>query len=175
MPPSGPQIEWAQRVLGVSSGQSKPNGPAPLAPLGPLATDLTAAREGLVTARDTMTDALSKADLQIRKLQAVLAVHPDSQLKEIAGSPDLGINALTGNYRVRVLAALRDIEIAPQEKLPAVLQKARTLVAGFDNHIQTSDRLAACDENPLKVPVSVRAVLAPALSDLARSIEKFAA
>ncbi|HTK58953.1 MAG TPA: hypothetical protein VL336_08225 [Sphingomicrobium sp.] len=122
-----------------------------------------------------MTSALSKADLQIRKLQAVLAVHPDTQLKEIAGSPDMGINALTGNFRVRVLAALRDIEVAPPEKLPAVLQRARTLVAGFSEHIRTSDRLEACEQNWLQVPVKVRELVSPALAELSRSIDKFAA
>jgi hypothetical protein len=172
MPPSGSQTDWVRQVLGVSFGQGTTKGRAPL---GPLAADLTAARDSLVSARDKMTDALSKADLQIRKLQAVLAVYPDTQLKEIAGSPDLGINALTGNYRVRVLAALQDIQAAPPEKLHAVLQKARTLVAGFSDHIQTSDRLEACEQNWLQVPVKVRDLISPALAELSRSIDKFAA
>lgn len=172
MPPSGPQSEWVRRVLGVSTGQRAARD---LDPLGPLANDLTAARDGLVTSRDAMTEALSKADAEIRKFQAVLKVHPDTQLKEIAGSPDIGINALTGNYRVKVLAALRDIETAPQEKLPTALQNARKLVAGFEDHIRTSERLDACEDNWLNLKVSVRPIIIPALSQLARSIEKFAA
>jgi hypothetical protein len=171
MPPSGPQSEWVRQVLGVAVGQGTNNAGS----FGPVTADLTTARNGLAGARETMTSALSKADLQIRKLQAVLAVHPDTQLKEIAGSPDMGINALTGNFRVRVLAALRDIEVAPPEKLPAVLQRARTLVTGFSEHIRTSDRLEACEQNWLQVPVKVRELVSPALAELSRSIDKFAA
>jgi hypothetical protein len=74
-----------------------------------------------------------------------------------------------------VLAALRDLETAAPDKLPAVLARTRALVAGFDAHIRGSDRLAACDENPFGVPVSVRSLLGPALKTLARAVDRFAA
>ena len=170
MPSTGPQNEWVRRVLGVSPG-------ALVTPRAsrPTTADLTAARNGLVRARDAMTEGLSKADAQIRKLQAVLAVHPDSDLKDIAASADFGINALPGGYRVRMLAALYDVDAAPAEKLPAALARLRTVVAGFETYIRDSDRLAACDGNPLGVAVGVRALLGPALAELARSVQTFAA
>jgi len=145
------------------------------ASFGPLRADLSAARAGLVDARDGVMEAMSSADAQVRRLQALLAVHPDPDLKEIAGSSDLGLNALTGNHRVRVLAALRDLELAAPDALPAVLARTRTLVAGFDAHIRSSERLAACDDNPFGVPVNVRSLLGPALKQLARAVERFAA
>ena len=147
---------------------------APVVPIVRLSADLVGARKALVAARDTMNEALARSDAQIRKLQALLAVHPDKDLKEIAGSADFGINALTGNYRVKVLAILRDLDGASPDALPAALTKARTLVAGFQNHVQSSEPLAACDENPLGVPVGVRQLLTPALSQLSGAIERFA-
>jgi hypothetical protein len=148
--------------------------PAAPPPIIRLAADLRGARQSLVTARDAMAQALGRSDAQIRKLQALLAVHPDADLRSIAGSPEFGINALTGNYRVKVIAAIADLEAAVPEKLPALLNKARTLVAGFQDHVRKSGRLEACDENPLGVAVNVRQQLLPALSQLARSIEQFA-
>src|ERR1700742_795662 len=148
MPPNVSQIDWVRDVLVVSFGQ---RGRDTAASSDNLALDVGAARNALVAARDEMTAALTKADAQVRKLQAVLAVHPDIQLQEIAGSPDMGINALTGGFRVRVLAALRDLETAPEDKLPAVVKKARGIVTGFDNHITSSDRIEACDLNPLGI------------------------
>jgi hypothetical protein len=163
--PNGSQRTWVQTVLGVGAAKT----------FDALTADLGAARAGLFDARDKLADALAKADAQVRKLQAVLAVYPDEQLKEIAGSPDIGINALTGNYRVRVLAALRDIETATPDKLPAALKKASILVSGFTSHIGSSDRIDACENNWLKVPVKLRETINPALADLSRGIDKFAA
>lgn len=143
-------------------------------PITVLAADLTKARAALVAARDAVTEALSRSDAQIRSLQALLAVHPDPDLKSIAGSPEFGLNALTGNYRVKVMAALRDLDAARPDALPPVLNKARTLVAGFQDHVRRSGQLEACDENPLGVKVGVRQQLLPALSQLSRAIEQFA-
>ena len=180
MPATGPQNDWVRRALGLSVGEpgTIPS-PPPLRPetdgFGPLTTDLQSARKNLIGARDTMLAALSKADAQIRKLQAVLAVHPDPDLKDIAAMPELGINGLTGGYRARTLLMLRNLQDAPPEKLPTLLQRSRALVAGFNEHIRTSDRIEACDKNPLGIAVSVRALLGPALAELARNIENFAA
>ena len=170
-----PGLLKALGLLPPGQGGGSRKAAADAASFGPLRADLSAARAGLVDARDGMMEALSTADAQVRRLQALLAVHPDQDLKEIAGSSDLGLNALTGNHRVRVLAALRDLETAAPDSLPAVLARTRALVAGFDAHIRSSDRLAACDENPFGVPVGVRSLLGPALKTLARAVDRFAA
>lgn len=148
--------------------------PADAKPFTTLTADLAAARRRLVSAREAVDTALATSDAQIRKLQAFLAVHPDAQLREIAGSPEFGINALTGNHRIKLMAVLRDLADASPEGLPAALTQARRLVASFQGYIESSPRLAACDDNPLGIAVSVRQQLGPALAQLSRAVEAFA-
>jgi hypothetical protein len=160
-------------------------GPAPGAPGGDddepaapsfesLTADLPAARRGLVEARDALDEALTKADAQVRKLQALMAVHPDRELREIAGSPDFGINALTGGWRVKLLASLRELQDARPDALPKVLPRASRTAGSFLKHVRKSERIRACDENPLGVPVQTRDLLVPALTRLNAAVGAFA-
>jgi hypothetical protein len=139
-----------------------------------LTVDLAGARRRLVAARDEVESALSKAGAQVGKLQALMAVHPDLDLRAIAGSQDLGINALTGNHRVKLLAALRDLGSATPDTLPKVLPQARRVTRRFLDHVTASPRLAACDENPLGVAVATRSLLTPSLTHLAEAIDAYA-
>jgi len=140
-----------------------------------LTQDLSGARDALVAARDALDDAFATADAQVRRLQAFLAVHPDQELRAIAGSSEFGINALTAGYRVKLTGAVRVLVGASPSDLPRALTRARQLVAEFRFHVQSSDRIEACDENPVGVPVGIRGSLGPALRQTAAAVEGFAA
>jgi hypothetical protein len=107
-------------------------------------------------------------DAQISALQAVLRSSGDPELMEIA---EFGFNAVTGNHKARLTAMLFELGDA----IPAGVQrsgsKALTLLSQFQTHIETDKRVAACDDNPSPVRVSIRATIGPALAGLQAALE----
>lgn len=116
------------------------------------------------TASDTV-------DQQIGQLQVKLRASGDAELAQIA---DKGLNGVTGNFKVPLLAVLRDIDGASGPALAAHARKAAEIAAGFVKHIDTAPTVAVCDTNPL-AKVSIRATLGPALRELARTAATAAA
>ena len=140
------QNDWVTRVLGIRFGAGGGMGGA----------DLKAAAE-------RWRDASEAADAQIARLQQVLRGSDDSELGEIG---EFGINAVTGNFRVPLMAALMGAQAGnPQDaaKLAAAIQR-------FRDHLDSDDRVEACDDNPFGVQVSLRGTLIPALDELAASL-----
>ena len=162
---SADQNAWVLAVLGIriASDAEQPAGEG----------DLRSSRAALGKAQDELMTAMAQADIQLRTLQSVLAVHPDAQLQEIAGSSDLGLNALTGGFRVRVAAAVRELLAAEGDGVPSAAARAGTTVSAFGNHLRQSPQLEACDENPLGVKVAIRSLLGDALSGVSRGIQRF--
>lgn len=139
------QRAWIKRVLGV-----EPNLP------GGDATDLSGALAA-------WRDALAKVDGQISELQKVLRASPDDELHEIA---EFGLNAMTGNHKIKLQAAL--MEAATGSGKAAA---AGRLAESFAAHIATDKRIAACDANPFGVSLSIRATLGPALGALQKALQ----
>jgi hypothetical protein len=110
-------------------------------------------------------EASDTVDAQISQLQVKLRGSGDRELEQIA---DKGLNGVTGNFKVPLLAVLRDIESASAEARPAHSRRAAEIAAGFLKHIESEATVAVCDTNPL-APVSIRATLGPALRGLARA------
>lgn len=110
-------------------------------------------------------------DQQIGQLQVKLRASGDAELAQIA---DKGLNGVTGNFKVPLLAVLRDIDGASGPALAAHARRAAEIAAGFARHIDTAPTVAVCDTNPL-AKVSIRATLGPALRDLARTAAMAAA
>jgi hypothetical protein len=104
--------------------------------------------------RQTWQSASDAVDDQIAALQKALRESGDEEYQEIA---EYGLNAITGNYKVRLMAAMREVDGG------GARDKLAKLVDDFSQHIATDERVMAVDENPLKVAVSVRATLGPAL------------
>lgn len=104
-------------------------------------------------------------DQQIGRLQVKLRQSGDAELAQIA---DKGLNGVTGNFKVPLLAVLRDIDAAAAADRPAHARKAAEIAAGFVKHLESAPTVAVCDTNPL-TPVSIRATLGPALRELARA------
>ncbi len=136
---------WVERVLGMSLGS-------------------TGAAAG-VSLKDAVVGwrtASEAVDKQIAALQRALKATDDDELHEIA---EYGLNAVTGNFRVPLMAALAGAERGDQRDLA----KLAALIPGFRAHLQSDLRIEVCDENDFNTPVSIRATLLPALDQLARA------
>ena len=136
------QNEWLTRVLGIAI----PGGTA----------DLKAAAE-------RWRDASEAADAGIAKLQQALRTSDDAELKEIS---EYGINAVTGNYRVPLMAALRGAVVGNMQdagKLAAAIRR-------FRDHLASDDRVEAVAVNPFDIQVNLRGTLIPALDELAACV-----
>ena len=107
--------------------------------------------------------AIETVDGQIAALQSALRNDDNPQLHKIA---ETGLNAVTGNHKVPLMAALMDVDRAAAPARAAACAKAQQLALDFGLHISTDPRIAACDKNPFAVPVSVGATLGPALARL---------
>jgi hypothetical protein len=114
-------------------------------------------------AKDAWQAALASVDGQIKHLQSILKSSDDTELREIA---EFGLNGVTGNFKVRMMAVLHDIEGAHGDKLAADARRAAQIAAGFLKHIDTAMTVKACDENPFGVQVSIRKTLGGALAHL---------
>lgn len=140
------QHAWIKRVLGVDPKVSGGGGMADL-------SDALAA----------WRDALETVNGQVSDLQKVLRASPDDELHDIA---EFGLNAMTGNYRIKLQAALLE---APDNPVKAAA--ASRLAGSFAAHIAADKRIAASDANPFGVSMSIRATLGPALAALQKALQ----
>ena len=135
------QNDWIGRVLRVEVGPG-------------------AAAGGSIKAAAAAWRAASDAiDQQIAHLQAALRSRDDDELHEIA---EFGLNGITGNHKVRLMAALVGAEAGDARAMATL----RRIVLAFRQHIETDERVGACDENPFGVKVRIRDTLAPAFDQL---------
>ena len=110
-------------------------------------------------ASDAWRAAIVAVDAQISALQGALRAGKDKSLHEIA---DFGLNAITGNYKVRLMAALYDAEAGGDR------DKLTKIAGSFRTHLEKDMRVAACDANPFGVTVTIRATLVPVLEQMGR-------
>lgn len=113
-------------------------------------------------ARSAWQDASDAVDAQMAALQKVLRASGDEELEEIA---EFGLNAVTDGHKVPLMAALMEIGPGTAETLARSGAKALAAAQAFRKHIESDERVAACDENP-DAPMSIRATLGPALAGL---------
>jgi hypothetical protein len=114
-------------------------------------------------AREDWNNAMEVVDAQLEKLMQKLREEDDPDLGEIA---EFGMNAVTNNHRVPLVVALMEVGPGTPETLAKAGLKALAAVRAFRQHIDSDERVAACESNPFGVPVSIRATLGPALSGL---------
>jgi hypothetical protein len=155
MSPSPGQRAWVERVLGFKfTSELKPNKP-----------DL--GRRWQVACQ-AWRAASAAVDAQISALQSALRKSGKPALVEIA---EFGLNAVTGNHKTRLMAMLLELG----DGAPAVIAKhgpkARKLLDDFATHITSDPRVAACDDNPFGVAVSIRTTIAPALQALQAALQ----
>jgi len=141
---------WVKRVLGVNAGQT-----FSLPPPGDTAA--------FMAARNAWREASETVDGQIAALARALRASGDEELEEIG---EFGMNALTAGYKVPLMAALMELGSGSPEVIAKTGPKALAVVRAFRKHIDSDPRIAVCDDNPLGLPVSIRATLGPALAQL---------
>ena len=153
----GAKRAWVARVLGVAMPQ------AGAAQRG------AAANGGFAAARAAWSSAVEQVDGQITALQAALRQSGDNDLRAIA---EYGLNGVTGNHKVRLMAALQDIGTGPAS--PRAAATAIAVITPFRAHLASDERVAVCDENPFGVAVAIRATLDPPLAALQRVLTQTA-
>jgi hypothetical protein len=114
-------------------------------------------------AREAWNGALELTDQQISALQAELKKTDDEDLHAIA---EFGLNAITGNFKVRLMAAMMELDRADDAGFKRAAPKALGLVQGFQKHIGSDPRVEAVDENPFGVRMTLRQTLGGALSGM---------
>lgn len=119
-----------------------------------------AGTQSLHAAIASWRDASEAVDGQIGALQSALKQSGDDDLAEIG---EFGLNAVTGGFKVPLMAALAGAE----RGAPGDIAKLADLIPRFRAHLEGDERVEACDENPFGVAVSIRATLVPALDQLA--------
>ena len=122
---------------------------------------------GFRQAHSAWLAAISVVDAQLAALARQLIAEDDAELKEIA---EYGLNAVTGDLKVPLMAALVEVGGGTAEGLAKAGPKALEAAQAFRAHIESDEQVEACDENPFGVAVSIRATLGPALAALEASL-----
>ena len=154
--------EWIERVLGVPLGATADGTHAGGGPGADEAEDADFATRWKA-AMAAWQSGIETVDGQIEQLGRHLGGSDDERLRGIA---DKGLNAITGNHKVKVMAALLGVTQASPTDLPARAAKAEGLVLEFQDHLLRDARVAACDSNPFGINVAVCATLVPLLGRL---------
>jgi hypothetical protein len=153
---------WITRVLGISLTQGS-------TPDTVSQKTETGGKFDWPTARAAFDQAIADIDKQISALQAALKSSDDDVLEEIA---EFGMNGITGNHRVKLMAAMMEMGGGDPAVVKQSAQKLIKLAEEFKTFLEGDERVEVCDENPFGVPVSIRATLGGALGNLAAELRK---
>ena len=118
-------------------------------------------------ALDRWRDANDIVDRQISELQGRLRSSGDPDLERIA---ELGLNAIAGNTRVRLMAAILDVSRGGDRPAPRLVKSAAQAASALEAHLASDPRVAACDQNPFGARVTIGATLGAALAELRRAL-----
>lgn len=164
---AGARLDEAEELLKTPAGPT-PEGSGQPDEEPPI--NLLRFNAGWASARDAIREAGEAVDGQIGQLQARLRGDPDGELRQIA---EFGLPGLTANHRVPMQAALMSIDAAVSDpiRLKGLVAKAAGLAAAYANHLRSAQTIAAVDENPFGVAVSIRQTLGGALDDLGQFFE----
>jgi hypothetical protein len=150
----------------VEQGLSAP--PPPAAASTPPAVVLSDEfRKQWAAARQAWEAASGAVDAQLAQLQGALKKSKDEDFQRIA---EYGLNAVTGNFKVPLMAALIEMDGISEEAFPKTAARTRSLVARFRKHIETNEKVAVCDDNPFGVKVSVRQTMGGGLARLEEAL-----
>jgi hypothetical protein len=131
----------------------------------------TASREW-EAAKQAWRNASDTVDGQIAQLQTALRNSGDEDYRDIA---EFGLNAVTGNFKVPLMASIRTIDSTEGEARKGAAAKAEQIVTRFKHHIDQDEVVMACDGNPLDVKVTIRDTLGAALAQMEKALKTVAA
>jgi hypothetical protein len=115
--------------------------------------------------------AQGEVDGQIGRLQQKLAGSTDPELRRIA---EFGLNAVTGNTRVRLQGTLMELRARLPEIDPKLTSNASRLAKQMVAHLTQDVKVRACDRNPFDVRVSIVATLGGAARQLQQALQQAA-
>jgi hypothetical protein len=119
-------------------------------------------------ARTTWQTASELVDGQFTKLQGVLKQSNDPELQQIA---EFGLNAITAGHKVQLLTAIREVDQSTGGKLVDAAIDAQGVIEEFLDHLESDERVQACDGNSFGVPMSVHSTLSTALGQLDAALD----
>ena len=136
------------------------------------ASDWAAARKAWQDANDAVND-------QITALRSVLLNRVksdddddiDDYADELMDIAENGLNAVTEDHRVKLMAAVMELGAGPSPAMGASGTKALGHIQAFQAFLAGSAKIAVCDGNPFGAPVSIRATLDPALQQMALALQ----
>ncbi len=156
-------LDTLQSAL-AKGGQVPP--PPPIkktAPSSPPSANEIAFRKLWANAKSAWRTASDNVDAQITQLQGALRASEDAELHDIA---ETGLNSVTGDYKVPLMAVLMDVDHATGPKLKTSADKAKNIVTAFKKYLESEPTVAACDQNPFGVTVTIRKSLSGALDQI---------
>jgi hypothetical protein len=163
------QAAWVERVLGIrldalptldELDDPEVDPTAEKAELQELGLEVADLWQGAVQSFRAASDEVNK---QIQQLQAALRETDDPDLHDIA---EFGLNALTGNTRVPLMAAITEAGTGSPEQLRAAAPKLLKAVGAFRARL-ASPEVRACDSNPFGVDMAIEQTFTGALDQLA--------
>jgi len=174
------KLDLVDKLLARLAGGSSPSPTAPQsapqpAPQQALPTLDPRILAGWRVARTRWQQASEMVDEQIDALRLAVLQHArkgDEFAEAMTEIADKGLNAITGDHRVKLAAALLEIGDGAGGKLQAHAAKARAQLQAFDRFLASSTQIAACELNPFEVEVSIRATLQPALNAMSKLLEQ---
>ena len=116
---------------------------------------------------DKWSGAVELVNTQIAHLQKTLKSSEDQELADIG---HFGLNAITGNHKVKIMASLREISGAGAAPDPSLISACAKRIESFDTHLATDPRVAAVDNNPFGVPMNVVGTLRPAIAAIDKAL-----
>jgi hypothetical protein len=152
-----------QAVVRGGPPPAPPSQKAPQTPPSPLSKNEIAFRKVWSAAKNAWRNASDTVDGQITQLQTALRQTEDSELHDIA---ETGLNAVTGDYKVPLMAGMFDLDQATGPRLKKAADKVKTLVTAFKAYLDREPAIAACDQNPFEVTVTIRKSLGAALEQM---------
>lgn len=119
-------------------------------------------------AKTAWQNALDTVNGQLESLRGQLAGANDPDLKRIA---EFGLNAITSDHKVPLQTAILDVDATADNAKEKAIDRALDRVREFRAHIDTDERVEACENNPWGVKVTIRSELDGALSQLEHALD----
>jgi hypothetical protein len=118
-------------------------------------------------ARESWNDAMDQVNKQISDLQKALRDSGDEDYVRIS---EFGLNGVTNNQRVPLMAALAQLGDGSSPPSDSAARTAATRLRSFRDFLENDEVIEAMDHNPLMVPVRIQSTLDPALAQLEEAL-----
>jgi hypothetical protein len=127
--------------------------------------------DGFADAWDAARDEWMKAEETVaQQIKALQGKFRESGVPELAEIANIGLPALTGNTRTKVMASVFDVDRVKTASSAKVLAKAEKNLAAMSQHLRADPRIEACDTNHFGIKMSIAATLGGAIEALRKAL-----